>query len=1002
MSRTVLIPAMLVMLISMSVRGQQISFTSYNSAQGLSQNSGYCITQDAKGYIWMGTQDGLNKFNGRKITNYYKETIKRGSLTSNHIRSLFFDSLQNWLWIGTDKGLTIYDITSDSFYRASYYFPGADTLGGLMISNITGIGENKIAVCTFSEGVFICNNITRKVKQFLQQPLTKNRTRAIINWQNALLAVANGRLYKITDSAKMVGPAIDMGDVRNMLVWQNSLWVASTNKGLFKITGIKDFTPVPVDCSSLSIGTLITDRQNNLWVGSRDKGLIIMEPRTFKVTHSFETAANQNEWPGKFSLSLFRDRQGNIWIGSSGKGFSMATISENIFSLIQKREDLKGKAAHNMILSICGPVNNIIYFGTQLKGLRAYNTKTKELQDYPLGNSTASNVVNGITASTSNDIWLATDAGLYHFNSNSKKTVHYIDSNFATSLQGQSVFKLNGFDTLLFSSTNNILLFDIKNKKFRYLDLANETVHKTLAIFSIYQDKEGKIWIGSYGHGLVMYSFKAKAFRIFDKVQPITATVYNIKEKNGIFWIAGPDGLIVYDMAKDSIIKILNSANGLPVNVIYSIEQDNENNFWCSSNAGLFKINSSTYSVTHVPAAAGLQGDEFNKASSTKDSTGNLFFGGINGVSFFNPARFSASAFSPAPEIESVKILNKEIWLPKNILYTDEIKFSYNENFISFEFGVTNFTNNDECTFRYKLDEVNRDWVFNSTRNYVNFTNLQPGKYVFLLQSANSEGIWSDKITRLRFVIARAWWQTFLFKFLYLLTAFSIFTIVIRKRIQHIRKNAALKQHITETEIAALKAQMNPHFIFNCINSIDAFIHSNDKYNATLYLNKFAKLLRNILDSSKQNTVAFTKDFETLKLYVELEELRHENKFKTIINIEEELLSNDYKVPPLIIQPFVENAILHGLKNREDNEGLLLIEIKKLADKIEYTIKDNGIGRNASGLIVQNKEASYGMQMSNDRIKLFNKEEIPSVQINDLYFDEKATGTEVKVRLNII
>ncbi|MFN8253485.1 MAG: histidine kinase [Ferruginibacter sp.] len=212
----------------------------------------------------------------------------------------------------------------------------------------------------------------------------------------------------------------------------------------------------------------------------------------------------------------------------------------------------------------------------------------------------------------------------------------------------------------------------------------------------------------------------------------------------------------------------------------------------------------------------------------------------------------------------------------------------------------------------------------------------------------------------------------------------------------------SIQQQKNETEIAALKAQMNPHFIFNCINSIDAFIHTNDKYNATLYLNKFAKLLRNILDSSKQNTVAFSKDVETLRLYIELEELRHENKFRTKTDIDNELLNSDYKVPPLIIQPFVENAILHGLKNREDDKGLLQVEIKKMADKISYSIKDNGIGRKAAGMTGQNKESSYGMQISNDRIKLFNKEENPSVEIIDLYEGEVAAGTEVKVLLNIL
>lgn len=251
-------------------------------------------------------------------------------------------------------------------------------------------------------------------------------------------------------------------------------------------------------------------------------------------------------------------------------------------------------------------------------------------------------------------------------------------------------------------------------------------------------------------------------------------------------------------------------------------------------------------------------------------------------------------------------------------------------------------------------------------------------------------------------IIDPLWYQTILFKILLLLLAGLLIFYFVRKRINELKQKALIQQHLVETEIAALKAQMNPHFIFNCINSIDALIHSNDKYNAMLYLNKFAKLLRNILDSSKQNMVAFTKDVETLKLYIELEELRHENKFKSTISIDDELLTNDYKVPPLIIQPFVENAILHGLKSREDNEGLLKITINKVDDKIEYSIKDNGIGRKAAAMIPQNKETSYGMQMSNDRIKLFNKEEIPSVEINDLYKDKIAAGTEVKVFLNII
>jgi len=195
---------------------------------------------------------------------------------------------------------------------------------------------------------------------------------------------------------------------------------------------------------------------------------------------------------------------------------------------------------------------------------------------------------------------------------------------------------------------------------------------------------------------------------------------------------------------------------------------------------------------------------------------------------------------------------------------------------------------------------------------------------------------------------------------------------------------------------------MNPHFIFNCLNSIDAYIQSNDKYNATMYLNKFARLIRNLLDSSKQNFVTFSKDVETLKLYIELELQRSENKFTVDTKIDDELLTSDYKVPPLIIQPFVENAIIHGLRNRDDNRGVLCINISKTDHQIVYTVTDNGIGRSAAARINGGKDVSYGLEMTLDRVRLFNKEAVPSVEINDLYENGRGAGTRVQVQLNIV
>ena len=222
-----------------------------------------------------------------------------------------------------------------------------------------------------------------------------------------------------------------------------------------------------------------------------------------------------------------------------------------------------------------------------------------------------------------------------------------------------------------------------------------------------------------------------------------------------------------------------------------------------------------------------------------------------------------------------------------------------------------------------------------------------------------------------------------------------------KNRIYTIRKEAALKNRIAETEMMALRSQMNPHFIFNCINSIDAMIQSNDKYKATVYLNKFAKLIRNVLDSSKQNKITLSKDMETLQLYIDLELFRHQNKFTATVTADDELLQNDYKVPPLIVQPYVENAILHGLHHKLDRQGRLSVTVTRKDEQIVYVIEDNGVGRKQVNGDSSKDNNGYGMQISSDRVRLFNNEEIASVIITDLQANGLPAGTRVEVKLKI-
>lgn len=649
------------------------------------------------------------------------------------------------------------------------------------------------------------------------------------------------------------------------------------------------------------------------------------------------------------------------------------------------------------------PLNNILYLGTQLEGLRTYNIQTRKQLFYPISGASGSNTVQGITNSSDKDIWLATYAGLYNFNTQTKKLTGYSDSSYPEATVGQSVYKLLKRDSLFYSSANGgVVFFDLKNKKFKpFINLENKWGTKNMVVYKTYEDAEENLWFGCLGAGLQKFTTKNQSLGEITTVSNFSKNIYSICATDSMFWLGSSSGIAIYNSSTNQLIKKITQADGLPGNVVYSIEKDYAGDYWCSTNAGLVKIDATNYYMVRIPASEGLQAGEFNTACSSVDTAGNLYFGGINGVSYFKPAGFSIAQFAPAPLIESIRIFNSELKLPQHIAFTNSIRLNHLQQFITLEFTVLNFISNNECDYRYRMLGLDTNWVNAGNRNYVSYTNLRPGKYSFELMASNSSDVWSKQITTVSITIEPAWWQTPWFNLLFVLLLAGIATLLIKNRIAGIKRQAANKQKISETEMAALKAQMNPHFMFNCINSIDAFIHSNDKYNATLYLNKFAKLLRNILDSSKQNTVLLSKDVDTLKLYIELEELRHENKFTSEINIDQELLNSDYKVPPLIIQPFVENAILHGIKNKTGNDGRLNISIKKENNFIQYVIQDNGIGREAAKLIKQNKESSYGMDMSVDRIKLFNQQKTDSIQIIDLYDGIKPAGTKIIVHLKI-
>ena len=1005
--------------------GQNLYFQSYSSAQGLSQNSIYSIAETKEGFMWFGTQDGLNRFDGKNFITIRPVNSKTDSASSaiqgysKMITALLADS-KDKLWTGTTQGLSIYDRYTLQFILPQRVYKGFLIPDKLNITRILEDKQGRIWITAGNNGLFCYSIKLQKMLPVVWAAATPKNISALTEDSNGnIWASAEKEIYKLEQlTFKPVEVVTKNGGqkilILDMLAVNNDIWVIEKTAGVLLLHPLpgnrcfaSGFSKEFKGQKYLADARLLHQSDSGtVWIGSRTEGVMKVNLTTKNFEYAGATG-NGYSLKSQFVLSFFTNRQRITWIGLSG-GIGKYDMQKVQFSLWRNEPEANKPMPDNKIFSIFSGNDEDFYSGTLTAGLLHRNIKTGAYSYYqpPVARelqSDAKNIYTIIGDENNPLLWMATWGGLYSFNTLTKKFTQYTNPANEQTTQLCSVIRLKKKHCLLAGGyRNGLALFNLDTKQWEPCNDSKQVLRdKMLRVRYIKETEDGVVYMSTEAQNLVKYNYLTGAFTFFPSLQKISGTSRYFSIDSVFCWIATDDGLIQAEAGTMRIIKVWNTDNGLPNNVVYAVVPDDYGRIWISTNNGIGVIDYKNNTCKIFTEDDGLQSAEFNTASCYKDKKGRIWMGGFNGLNMVDPGQIVANNYSPSPLFTKILVMNAPLQADSAVTYIHAVNLHYRQNFISIEFQSPNFSQTENIVYNYMLQGVDTGWVNNDKRNFVNYTQLKPGNYTFKVKCRNTNYIWSP-VSTLQIIISPPWFQTWWFYLFAFLTIASMLYIFFRQRIKSVQYKASVKQKITETEIAALKAQMNPHFMFNCINSIDAFIQSNDKYNATLYLNKFAKLIRNVLDSSKQNAVNFTKDVDTLKLYLELEELRHENKFSTTVDIDPELMNSDYKVPPLIVQPFVENAILHGLKNKEGNRGRLHIGIKRDENNIEYTITDNGIGRTAAAAIAQNKESSYGMQLSFDRIKLFNKEKTPSVIIDDLYEEGKACGTTVKVLLKII
>ena len=959
------------------VVAQQQVFKTYSYNDGLVANSVRRIFQDSKKFLWIATYEGLSRYDGNRFGNYNTSN----GLSHNMVNDIF-ENDDHSLYIACNDG-GISRLASGSINKIHGKLP--------VMNRFINAGKG-VLITTDMNGIYEFNN--GKVNKPVQaNPNASYHDLSVFN-DSLFIAATDSSLQLLNRNFKIFAEDKKAFtyyfEARIFRDSQNRTWIACADGlKLLSARQQKDqplhFEPLPTALDipifrKHIIKAIMEDNAGNTWFGSTG-GLVKISPEG-----TFQLFNEKNGLPSDYINAIFQDSEQNIWIGTS-LGLAKL-VTKNHISIFKD----ENAPSSNKLLFIMPLKNGNLLVQTE-KELRLLNK---------IDNSFS--VVKPIPGSSYYGYVKQSDPPLL-FNHNSmavyNETKNELKQLFHTGSQYPPFF------CAVADKNKNIFT----GTQFGLWYRSGNDFHKTgisTRIDDLLVDRNGILWIGTWDSGLVKmkYDLTAGNVKVLSTEQLLPGK--NIRtlfeDRDGHIWVGTRyDG--VFRVSTNSpgkyIIQQYNQQNGLTSNWIKSIAEDENGAIWIGFYQGLDKL---------IPGHIDFRVFNFSRINNyftaltniITTANHNLWLGSQNSISFIHDGEMEKTATLPV----YITTVNT-----KDSLYTyersgkfDEIKLDHRHNQLQFEFTSPSFINEKQVLYSYRLKgSKDESWSTSVNQHIVSYANLQPGRYGFEVKALGWNGSWGQPAS-FSFVISPPFWKTTWF----IITAAIVFTTAIywltRRRIALVRHEAAMKNNIREIETMALRSQMNPHFIFNCLNSIDNLIQSDQKEKATDYLAKFAKLLRDILENSKNNTIPCWKDLETLKLYLQLEALRWDHKIDYSVTVSNEIQDGDHRIPPMLIQPFVENSIHHGLLNKIGNDKKLSIDVRLEGSNIKYSIADNGIGRiKAMEYKKQNRNISgpLGIQITKERIGLFNQDETGSVKITDLYDDQQqSSGTLVEIWLN--
>jgi signal transduction histidine kinase/ligand-binding sensor domain-containing protein/DNA-binding response OmpR family regulator len=825
-------------------QNQSLKFEHIGSREGLSQININCIIQDSRGFMWIGTRNGLNRYDGYKFIIYRYDPKNENTVSNNLITDIVEDHDGN-IWIATSSGLNRYQRNTGTFTRYLHDNNNPNSISSNIIDRLTFDSDGALWIATQTGGLDYFDIKKNIFKHHLHSEsdvnsISDNNVRSVFedSAHNLWFGTSTSGLnlfskksntfssfpYKDPTNKKISGSNVICMIENN----KDQLWIGTQEDGLYlfdkRSKTFKRFTHTGNSSNTISSNTIYSlkkDENGNLWIGTENGGLSILDTKTNKFYNYHHDEVDDNSINGNSIYGICKDRLGNMWLGAFSGGINLFKKTTASFPLYRHNSSL-ASLSNNFILALFEDKEKNIWVGTDGGGLNKFDplngTFTNYKQQPASKNGISGNYVLVVNQDQDGDLWMGTWGNGISVMNPKTHTFKYFNKDPANrqSLNGNNVYNLihtRDKKTWISVFGGGLDCYDKKTNTFKHyvLDRNNPQGVSSNYIYSLFEDKKGNLWVGTSDAGLDLLDRKTNTFTHFrhseNKNSPSNNGITDIfEDSKGNLWLCTLAGLDIFN-PQTKHFTVFDKKDGLPSDITYAINEDNNGKLWVSTNSGLSMYDPVNKTFKNYTTEDGVQGDEFKPHSDLKTSDGRLYFGGINGFNAFYPDQIlKPIAFSPLV-VTSFEVFNKPVAIAKNssdpsplkqdISDTKTITLSHKQSVISLEYASLDYGSADKKQYAFKLDNFDTEWNYVGNRNTASYTNLPPGQYQFKIKYRNSAGLWSPVNNSLQIIIIPPFWLTWWFESLAVLFFAGVIYGIFKYRVKAIK----LRQQELETQV---------------------------------------------------------------------------------------------------------------------------------------------------------------------------------------------------------